>query len=370
MARNHSKNPTRNTTVSETPQEAEKTQKGFKSGLSSQFSKARAKTWDWAKNPKPLKLHRSFRRSYHEDYDRPLKTPGLLHFSLIVLKTLFKNFKLFGVLLILALALNMIFVGIMSEDTYSNFTETVRETTESIEGANYGEVGNAALVLASTIATGGFRTSMTEAHAISAGIIFFIIWLTTIYLYRQILADRKPKLRDGLYNALAPLLSTLFVAIYAFLCLVPILIVFVLWTTAIATDFLSTPFYSFIFFIPAALLVLLSCYLLPGALTALTAVTAPGLYPLVAVNTSNNLVAGRRIRYILRLLFILFMILIVWSLVMVPVILFDSWLKSSFPGAEGLPIVPIALQLMTSGTFVYLSAYLYAYYRVMLNDPR
>jgi len=370
VAKNPSKNPASDTEVKKNLPENENIQKGFKHGLRTQFSKTRAKTWNWAKTPKPLKLHRSFHRSYHEDYDRPLKTPGLLHFSLIVLKTLFKNFKLFGTLLILALVLNMIFVGIMSEDTYSNFTDTVRETTESIEGANYGEIGNAALVLASTIATGGFRTSMTEAHAISTGIIFFIVWLTTIYLYRQILAGHKPKLRDGLYNALAPLLSTLFVAIYAFLCLIPVLIVFILWTTAIATDFLSTPFYSFIFFVPSALLVLLSCYLLPGALTALTAVTAPGLYPLVAVNTANNLVSGRRVRYILRLLFILFMTLIAWSLVMVPIILLDSWLKSSFSGLEGFPMVPIALQLMTSGTFIYLSAYLYAYYRIMLDDPR
>ena len=76
--------------------EKSKTKKPRKSFKES-FYATREKVWD--KKRARLKLHHSFKRSYREDYVRPLRTPGLVAHAWMTLKVLFKNWKLFGGLL-------------------------------------------------------------------------------------------------------------------------------------------------------------------------------------------------------------------------------------------------------------------------------
>ena len=319
------------------------------------------------KSRKKIKLHKSFKRSYREDYTRELEVPGLLSHAVGTFKILFKNWKLFLPLLLIVTIANIFLVGLMSESTYVQFQKVLDETSQNFAVGELGNFAKAGLLLVSTVTSGGLSSGLSESQQIFAVIVFLLIWLITIYLLRHRLAGHKVKIRDGFYNALTPLISTFVVLMVVFLQSIPILIVLITYSSAVATDFLSTPFYALIYFIFASLMLILSGYLLSSSLIALIAVTAPGLYPIVALRTASDLMASRRIRFLIRLIYLVFVLAVVWVVIMMPIITLDLWLKSFVSWLEGWPVIPFFLLLMTCFSFIYISAYLYLYYRRMLD---
>ncbi len=311
-------------------------------------------------------LHKSFKRSYREDYARELKVPGVLAHIFETFKIIFKNWRIFLPFLILIVAANALIVGVMSQSTYSEFQKAIEDTSHSLAGGEVGNVGKAALLLISTITTGGFKLELSETEGVYAVIIFLVVWLVTIFLLRHILAGNKIKLRDGLYNAGSPIISTLMIFIVVFFECIPIFIYIIAQSAAIQTGFLETPFYALVFFIFSALMFLISGYLLSSSLIALIAVTAPGLYPMRALDAASDLMAGRRFKFIIRIICLIIAVGIMWGVVLVPVILFDLWMKT-FEWAAGIPFVPIMLITMMVFTEIYLTSYLYLYYRWMLD---
>ncbi|MBR3220333.1 hypothetical protein IKF76_00495 [Candidatus Saccharibacteria bacterium] len=327
----------------------------------------KAKIKDYRTKHPRVKLHKSFKRSYREDYVRKLEVPGLMHHAMNTFRAVFKNWKLFLPLIILAVIFNIILVGLMSEETYTTFQDTIEETNEQFSVGAMGNFAKAGLLLLATVTTGGLTQSKSEVQQIFGTLIFLIIWLVTIYALRHYFAGRKIKLRDALYNALTPLLSTLVIFVIILIQAIPILLVVVTYSAAVATEFLNTPFYALVYFIFASLLILLSVYLISSSMMGLVAVSAPGLYPINALRTTRDLVAGRRIRLIIRTLYLVFVLAVVWIIIMLPIILLDLWLKSWVEWLEGAPITPIFLLIMTVFSFIYIAAYAYLFYRRMLD---
>lgn len=320
-----------------------------------------------AKKSRKPRLHRSFHRSYREDYERPFEAPGLLSHAIETFKFLGKNWRLFVPLIFLVALFNIILVGLMSEETFTTFQTSLDETAKNIKAGELGTFARSGLLLVSTITTGGLSQGMTESQQFSAVILFIITWLVTIYIVRHRIAGHKIKLRDGLYNALAPFISTLVVLAVIFVEAIPLMIVVITYSAAVATEFLATPFYALIYFIFASLLVLLSTYLISSSLIALVAVSAPGLYPLVAVHTARDLLAGRRIKFIIRVVYLFFVLILTWVIIMLPLIALDLTLKKSVAWLEGIPFVSLELLIMTCFSFVYATTYLYLFYRRLLD---
>lgn len=316
-----------------------------------------------------VKLHKSFKRSYREDYVRKTETPGLLAHAFATFKIIFTNKKLFIPLILLVVVFNIILVGLMSEESYNTFKNAIDDTNEQLAQGQLGNLGKAGLLLIGTVTTGGLSRGMSEVQQVFMTLLAIVTWLVTIYLVRHILAGHKIKLRDGLYNALTPFISTFCVVGIVFLDLIPIFIVIITYSAAIATEFLATPFYALVYFIFALLLILLSCYLLSSSLMALIAVTAPGLYPMTAMNTASDIIAGRRIRFIIRILFLFLILAVCWIVVMLPIILLDSALKTNIDAEwfQGIPLVPFFLSIMTVFSVVYMSTYFYLFYRNLLD---
>lgn len=336
----------------------------FKAAFLENYKIAREKVWKQKRAR--VRLHQSFKRSYREDYVRKLSVPGLLHHAGDTFVVIFKNWKLFLPLILFAVIFNVVLVGLMSEDTYVKFQEVLEDTNASIAGGEIGNFAKAGLLLVSTVTTGGLTGGLGEAQTIFAVIIFLLIWLVTIYLLRFRLARKNVKLRDGLYNAFTPLISTFIVLLVAAIQAIPILLTVFLYSTAVQTDFLSTPFYALVFFLFAGAMVALSAYLLSSTFIALVAVTAPGLYPMTALKTASDLMAGRRIRFLIRLAFLILVLGVVWVVVMLPLMTIDLWLKGLIDWLNGVPFVPIMLLVMTCFTFIYIATYLYLYYRRVL----
>ncbi|MBR6166680.1 hypothetical protein IKQ65_03590 [Candidatus Saccharibacteria bacterium] len=331
------------------------------------FLATREKIWD--KKRARLKLHHSFHRSYREDYNRGLKTPGLVAHAMSTMKILFKNWKLFGGLLIIIVLMNVICVGLMSESSYTTTQDAIDESSELL---NYGEVGRvakSAVLLVMNITTGGLTKDMTD---IQPALVFFftaVTLLVTIYYLRHLLAGNHPRIRDGLYNALAPLISVMLTIGLIFIHLIPVFIFVILYSTAVQTEFLTEPLYAFLFWLLGGLLILLSAYLLPVSILSLMAVTVPGIYPMQAMNAVTDLIQGRRTKFIIRIAFGILFLAVIWVVVMLPIIWLDLVLKQNVEWLEGIAIVPFFFQVMTTFTVIYASAYVYLFYRRMLDDP-
>lgn len=314
------------------------------------------------------RLHRSFRRSYREDYVRPLSVPNSLSYVMYTLKLILQNWRLFLPLLIFAVVFNVTLVGVMSEETYVKFQDVLAENNAKIASGEIGNFAKAGLILISTVTTGGLSSGMSEVEIVFAVISFLLLWLITVYIVRHRLAGRRIKLRDAFYNALTPLISTFVVLAVAFLQAIPIAIVVITYSVAVQTDFLATPFYALVYFVFAASLSLLSVYLISGTLLALVAVTAPGTYPLIALRTSSNLLAGRRTHLIWRLMVMLFSLACLWVIFMLPIITLDLFFKAHFSFCTGWPIIPVCLLVMTCFSAIYVSVYIYLCYRYLLNN--
>lgn len=312
---------------------------------------------------KHVVLHRSFKRSYREDYRRDVNAPGLLQHAMTTFGMIFKHWKTFLPFILLMAGLYVVLVGLMSEDFY-------QELQAAIDSSSEGSLGNFAksgILLLSTITTGGLDTGKDDVGFLFTIILFLIMWLVTIYLLRKWYAGAKPKLRDALYNSLSPLLSTLLVFIVIFIQCIPAMLVAITLSAAQVTGFLSTPFYALVYFIFAALMIAITGYLLSSSLIALVAVTVPGVYPMAALTTASDLMASRRLKLIVRILYLLFVAVIIFVITMLPIMLIDLWLKSIWGWIANIPIVPFCLLIVTCFIFIYAATYLYRYYRWLLD---
>lgn len=345
-------------------QKVRKTHKTFKQA----FNDSKERVWN--KKRARVKLHHSFKRSYREDYVRPLAAPGLVSHMFTTFKIIFHNWKIFLPLLLVTVITNVILVGILSEESYKTLQESLDISAEYNGAGELGRFAKSAMLLISSVSTGGLTTSLTDVQAVLLVFIVASLWLITTYYLRHLLAGNKPRFRDGLYNALSPLITVFVVLLVLFVHLIPIFIVTIIYSVAIQTEFLSTPFYAFLFFVFASLLVILSLYLLPVSLVALSAVTVPGIYPMAAIHAATDVVQGRRIKYIIRILYLFVVIAILWIVVMLPIVWLDLVLKENFESIQNIPIVPFMLQMMICFTIIYSTSYLYLFYRRMLDDRR
>lgn len=316
-----------------------------------------------------VRLHRSFKRSYYEDYQRKTELPSLTSQASAAFKMFFKFWKIFLPLLLIFVGLYIFLIGAMSENTLADVKANVEQTNKDVADGKIGTVGKAGLTLLGIISTGGL-TTMNDAQVVIAVLQFAIIWLVTIYLARHLLAGHQEiKMRDGFYSALSPLVSTLVVGLIIFLEAVPIMLTIIVFQVALTTEFLSTPFYALLFFMFAALMITLSLYLLSSSFFAIIVVSAPGLYPLTAVRMAKNLIMGRRLRFLIRVFYLVIIVALLYLLLLMPAIILDGILKAQFAwlADSKIPFVAIIQLTITVFIFIYLSIYFYLFYRALLD---
>ena len=316
-----------------------------------------------------VRLHRSFKRSYYEDYQRKTELPSLTSQASAAFKMFFKFWKIFLPLLLIFVGLYIFLIGAMSENTLADVKANVEQTNKDVADGKIGTVGKAGLTLLGIISTGGL-TTMNDAQIVIAVLLFTIIWLVAIYLARHLLAGHQEiKMRDGFYSALSPLVSTLVVGLIIFLEAVPIMLTIIVFQVALTTEFLSTPFYALLFFMFAALMITLSLYLLSSSFFAIIVVSAPGLYPLTAVRMAKNLIMGRRLRFLIRVFYLVIIVALLYLLLLMPAIILDGALKAQFAwlAESKIPFVAIIQLTITVFIFIYLSIYFYLFYRALLD---
>ena len=76
---------------------------------------------------------------------------------------------------------------------------------------------------------------------------------------------------------------------------------------------------------------------------------------------------GRRIKILLRWVWMLFVVGVFWAVVLIPIILLDMGIKSLWPAIQWLPIVPVSMVVIAAGTAVWIAAYIYLLYRKVVD---
>lgn len=310
--------------------------------------------------------HRSFRLTRRRDAVRELELPGNIAFTGEVSRVLWGHKKTFGLLGLVYVALLALLVGVQSQDTFTTLTDTLKETGGDFFGGNWGAIGQAGVLLAS-IASSGISSEATESQQIFYVLIFLLTWLTTVWLLRNIMSGHTVRLRDGLYNSGAPLFATIIVAVVIAIQLLPVAAAFIGYNAASTSGLLNGGAASMLFWLGAGLLTLLSLFWITSSLFAMILVTLPGMYPFRAIRIAGDVVLGRRIKILLRWLWMSLVVVVAWVVVMIPIILLDMGLKSLWPAIEWLPLVPMSALFMAALTTVWVAAYVYMLYRKVVD---
>jgi hypothetical protein len=312
--------------------------------------------------------HRSFRPTKRRDYGRSLKLPGYWAFTNQVRMLFVRHKKLFVKMTLLYATLTVVFVGIASQDSYTLLADTLRETGGELFTGGWGNVGQASLLLLTGM-SGNLSGTLTEVQQVYTLLLFMLTWLTSVWLSRAVMGGSKPMLRDGLYSAGAPLVSTFVVLLVAVVQLLPLGLALVGFSAAVGSGMIDGGGVESMLIWAAFIgLFALSLYWLTSTLIALVVVTLPGMYPMKAIKVAGDMVIGRRMRILLRLIWAALIALIGWAVIMVPVILLDTWIKGVWPSTAWVPVVPGALLVMMSISVVWIAGYTYVLYRKVVDD--
>lgn len=331
------------------------------------FTSPFVRAWRWRKGLQPRTPHRSFHWTRRRDYARTLELPGYIAFTTYVWRTLWRYRDTFVWMVLVYALLTGLLVGLASQSTYAQLADLLRSTSGDIFQGNMSQLGQAGLLLVAAM-SGGINPDLSDTQQLVSGLLGLVMWLTTVWLLRAYLAGSKPKLRDGLYNAGAPIVPTIIIMLILLLQLIPMAIAAIGISAAMPTGLVSEGVEAMIFWVAVILLGLLSLYWITSTLFALIVITLPGIYPLNALKTANELVVGRRLRIVLRVVWLIFVTALFWVVVMLPIILFDAWLKGVLPAIQWLPLVPMSLLIVTASSVVWVASYIYMLYRKVVDD--
>lgn len=310
--------------------------------------------------------HRSFRLTRRRDYVRPVELPGNIAFTADVTRLLWKHKGVFLGLVAVYIALYGALVGLQSQELFINLSDTLKTVGGDLFSGNWGAVGRAGLLFVSFLSPNA-SAGITDTQQLFAVLLFLMAWLTTVWLLRNLLAGHRVKLRDGLYNSGAPLFSTILIALLVAVQLIPVALAVIGYNAASATGLLGGGVATMLFWLAVLLLGALSLYWVTSSLFAMIIVTLPGMYPYQAIRTAGDMVLGRRVKVLLRWLWMALMIVISGFVLIVPIILLDMGLTHLWPSLEWVPIVPIAVLIWSACVAVWSGAYVYMLYRRIVD---
>lgn len=309
--------------------------------------------------------HRSFRRTRRRDYVRSLHIPGYWSLTTQAVKMIVSHkWTFFGLALLYALVV-FVLSGLMDQDLYKQIKATAENAAE--EGFVSGAFATVSLF--GGVVYSHWATQPRDGVQQILGIfILVMMWLTTVWLVRAIAVGNKPKIRDGLYQAGAPIVAFAVLCFIALCQLLPAALGVILYVTLQSADILTNTPLLITAAAIAGLLGVLSLYWLTSTAFAMIIVTLPGIYPMQAIRMAGDIVVGRRIRVLLRLSWLAVMVAIFWAVLLIPIIMFDGWLTSVADGAADVPIIPVSVLLVASCSVVFAATYIYLFYRRVVKD--
>ncbi len=312
--------------------------------------------------------HRSFRMTRRRDYKRSMKLPGYWGFTVYLLKILKNNWRVLVTITLIYSVIMLLLSSFMDQATYSSMRDIVDGSNEDgVMGAVFPTIMIAWGVVSAQLSGSSFGEA-GSSQQVMAVLVGLFAWLATVWVLRTILAGGKPKARDGVYSSGGPVVALLILATVATIQLIPAAIAIFAYSAADASGLFSQTAILMLFGISAILLITLSLYWVTSTLIAMVIVTLPGMYPMQAIKLAGDLVIGRRIRILLRLFWMIFLLVIIWSILLIIAVPLDGAIKSAIPVLDVVPIVPVIALLLSAFSIVFSASYIYLLYRKVVDD--
>ncbi len=304
--------------------------------------------------------HRSFYKTPPGRARRPLRISKYFEFAGQVWGLIWENKRLFIKFLIIYMLLSAIVIGLMSQGNFAALRDALNEVP------NIGFFNKYSTLLSSAITSGPVTTD--AGQKVISALLFVYGWLTLVWLLRRIVGGdgAKLKLRDGIYAGGAPVLASMVILVVILVQLLPFAIVLLAYASVTAVGWINTGIHieNMAAWCALAVAAIMTLYWICSSFIALIIVTLPGMYPFRAIRAAGDLVVGRRLKLVLRLLFMVLPMIFMWLIVLIPAILIDDWL-----GLTWQPLVPIVVLILTTLTIVWCATYIYLLYRKLVDDP-
>lgn len=314
------------------------------------------------KSSVPSAKKRPKRQSSSAKPQAHVSLPGYMRFTKDTFLTLVQNRPVFLRLMLLAWVISLLVVGTAQHSYYYDLSQSTDEVTSQLADGAYKKAIEVGALFVS-ITSGAANSTLTESQQIFVGAIYLFLWLLVVWLLRHMLSGNTVNVRDALYNASSPVVSTMLVLLVALIQLLPFALVVALFAAVISGGVLSGVGWVLLGVALVLLVGALSLYWLAGTLFAAIVVTIPGTYPWAALRSARQLIAGHRGKVLLRLLWLGLVTFVATLAIMLPVILFDALI-----GYSASFFVTLVFQLVSVSLFVYGAAYIYLLYRGIIDE--
>lgn len=311
--------------------------------------------------------HRSFRLTRRREYERSLALPGYWSFTGHVVNTLWQHKKVFIACMAFFAIVGTLLLGAVSQESVTLLREAIDEAGGDIFNSGWGTVEKAGALVASAL-LGELSPTLSEVQTVYAGFLGLLSWLVVVWLLRNLLAGHAVRMRDGLYSAGAPIVSTFVLVMVLIVQALPIALVLIGYSAATASGLLGGGVEAMLFWAAASLIGVLSAYWMTATFFALIIVTLPGMYPFHALKVAGDMVVGRRLRLLYRLVWLAILTIAIWAVVLFVFVLGDLLIKQLIPAIEWLPIIPFVVLVLTVGTLIWVASYIYLLYRKVVDD--
>ncbi len=263
-------------------------------------------------------------------------------------KVLIENWQVFGGIMLIYLVLELLLVQGLSLLSSGG---SLQQTKSILDGASnlLNTTGSLFLLL---IGNGTGNSSSTAYQFI----LLITISLVLIWALRQCYLGEKIRIRDTFYRGVAPLVTFFLVLLTIGVEFIPGTIGVILYSAVATNGIASTLVEKELWGVISIVLALVTIYFASGTLFALYIVTLENMTPVRAIKMANQLVKGRRVSIMARVVFLPIAAFVILAILLTPFLLF------------AVKAAPVAFFVVTAFMVAILHSYLYGLYRELLNE--
>lgn len=261
------------------------------------------------------------------------------------------NYKIFlGIALIYGLLTLVLVKGFSGGLNVS----TLKTDLNQVFSGNFAALASGLGVFVVMIGSAG--SNSTAASSPYQLVIAIVTSLAVIWSLRQVLANKKFRLRDTYYKSMYPLIPFILVLAIVSLQLIPLMIGSTIYGMVVSYGIAVSIIERIIWVIVFLGLATLTIYWLSSSLFALYIVTLPDMTPIKALRSAKELVTGYRWQVIRKVIALPVILLAAAIVVMLPVIVILT------------PLAQWVFFLLTSLVLVAINTYMYLLYRELMNE--
>jgi hypothetical protein len=281
-----------------------------------------------------------------EQSQKKQQIPGvfkLLGQALVILRS---QWKLFLGISVIYAALGLLSGGFSIVNSYNQTSDAVDQIYEESGGSLVSNISNFSFLLGSSNGAAGSGVSLV--------LLWIVASLAVIWALRQVYAGKGPKVRDSFYKGMYPLVPFVLILLLIFVQLLPAALMAGLFGIVTATGLVANFIEQAIWLFLLAGGLGLSVYWISTSGLALYIVSLPDVVPMQAWHSAKDLVKGRRLAIIGRMIFLPLALLVIACVITLPFLFIAA-------GLAGWVFLTFAAVLV-----VLAHSYMYALYRSLL----